>query len=128
MVKHLDRDNKINCSANTVHRYMKILGLKPITIKKRPKYVKGTYHKKFENLLVRDFTATKPTQKWCTDFTYLKLTDSSKGYNCSILELYDRSIVATLNGKEIIAELAIHTLQIALKKNPNYNHLILHSD
>ena len=128
MIKAIDRDNKLNCSKNTVHRYMKLLGLKSITVKKKPKYVKGICHKKFHNLLKRDFTAVKPNQKWCTDFTYLKLTNGSKRYNCSILDLYDRSIVATLNGKEITTELAINTLKIALEKNPNHKDLILHSD
>lgn len=128
MIKDLDRDNNINLSKNTIHRYMKELDLKSITSPKRPKYVKGKCHKKFENLLKREFTATQPNQKWCTDFTYLKLENGSKRYNCSILDLYDRSIVATLNGKEITAELAISTLKIALENNPTHKNLILHSD
>ena len=64
--------------------------------------------KKIGNFLNPDFTASKPNQKWCTDFTYLKLSNVSKCYNCSILDLYDRSIVATLNGKEITSDLAIY--------------------
>ena len=62
---------------NTVHRSMKELGLKSIVAKRKPKYVKGTSHKKFDNLLKRDFVAAGPNQKWCTDFTYLKLTQRS---------------------------------------------------
>lgn len=128
MIKDLDKENKLCCSKNTIHRYMKELNLKSIISRKKPKFVKGTCHKKFDNLLKRDFTAAKRNQKWCTDFTYLQLTNGAKRYNCSILDLYDRSIVATLNGKEITAELAINTLKIALEKNPNHEDLILHSD
>ena len=128
MVKALDRNNQLDCSLNTVHRYMKELGLKSIVSKRKPKYVKGKCYKKFPNLINRNFTASKPNQKWCTDFTYLKLTNGSKRYNCSILDLHDRSIVATLNSKEITAEFAIDTLKIALDKNPNNKNLILHSD
>ena len=89
MIKDLDKDNKLKCSKNTIHRYMKELGLKSVIVKRKPKYVKGITHKKFDNLLKRDFTATKPNQKWCTDFTYLELSNGSKRYNCSIMDLYN---------------------------------------
>lgn len=128
MIKDLDTGNQLDCCLYTVHRSMKELGLKSVVAKCKPKYVKGTSHTKFENLLKRDFVAAKPNQKWCTDFTYLKLTSGATRYNCSILDLYDRSIVATLNGKQITAALAIETVKIALSKNPKHNGLMLHSD
>ena len=53
-------------------------------------------HEVFEDLLNRNFTANKPNEKWCTDFTYLHLSTGEKRYNCSILDLYDRSIVASV--------------------------------
>lgn len=65
---------------------------------------------------------------WCTDFTYLFLTDGSKRYNSSIIDLYDRSVIASVNGKEITSELAIKTLKKAFKAHPIKNRLILHSD
>lgn len=66
---------------------------------------------------------------WCTDFTYLNLSNGSKRYNCSILDLSDRSIVATLNGNEITSKLGIETLKIALERyKPSKDGLILHSD
>lgn len=65
---------------------------------------------------------------WCCDFTYLPLGSGEMRYNCSILDLYDRSVVATLNGDRINADLAIRTLQKALvKENPNRG-LIFHTD
>jgi transposase InsO family protein len=45
---------------------------------------------------------------------YLFLTDGSKRYNCSIIDLYDRSVVASLNGKRIDSQLAIDTLNKAI--------------
>lgn len=65
---------------------------------------------------------------WCTDFTYLYLSDGTKCYKCSIINLYDKSIVATFNGKRIDAALAIDTLKTALQKNKTGKGLILHSD
>ena len=83
----------------------------------------------FPKLLNRDIKAKKPNSVWCIDFTYLNLSNGGKRYNCTILELYDRSIIATLNGKKITSDLAIKTLKLALKKHkPSYSGLILHSD
>lgn len=58
-------------------------------------------HKIFENKLAQDFKADDINQKWCTDFTYLALANGDKRYNCSIIDLYDRSIVASITGKHI---------------------------
>ena len=49
-------------------------------------------------------------------------------YNCSIMDLHDRSIVATLNGAYITASLAISTLKIALERHKPGKGLIFHSD
>lgn len=112
---------------NTVYSYMKTLGIKSVT---RRKYVhnKGDAHKVFEDLLKRDFTANKPNEKWCTDFTYLHLSTGEKRYNCSILDLYDRSIVASVTSNRINSKLAIDTLKMALKSVKKGDEIILHSD
>lgn len=49
-------------------------------------------------------------------------------YNCSTLDLYDRSIVATLNGDRIDADLAQRTLQKAITKQKPNRGLIFHTD
>lgn len=114
-------------STNTVYSYMKSLGLKSIT---RRKYVynKGDAHKVFEDLLNRNFTANKPNEKWCADFTYLHLSTGEKRYNCSILDLYDRSIVASITSNKINSKLAIDTFKMALKSVKKGDKIILHSD
>lgn len=117
-------------SKTTVHKYMnKELGLTSIIKRKKPDYVKGHVHKIFPNLLGQNFTAEKANQKWCTDFTYLFLKNGRKRYNCSIIDLYDRSVVASLDGKEITSALAINTLKKALSSQPVIKDcIILHSD
>ncbi|WP_407657364.1 DDE-type integrase/transposase/recombinase [Megasphaera cerevisiae] len=83
----------------------------------------------FSNLLHQDFTAESKNSKWCTDFTYLFLTDGSPRYNCAIIDLYNRSIVVSINGKEITSDLAIRTVKKALNFQPAIKQpLILHSD
>ncbi|MBF8983005.1 DDE-type integrase/transposase/recombinase [Lutibacter sp. B2] len=84
-------------------------------MKKKSAYLKGTEHKVFPNLLNRKFTVQAPNSVWCTDFTYMNLSNGSKRYNCTILDIYDRSVIATLNGKEITSNLAIRTLKLAFK-------------
>lgn len=115
-------------SALTVHKYMKELGLKSVTVPKKPRYIKGECYKKFKNLLEQKFDADGPNKKWCTDFTYLTLTEGERRYNCSIIDLYDKSVVATKTSSHIDADLAIDTLKQALKHNSVEEGLILHSD
>ena len=81
-------------------------------------------------MLKRDFTVEKPNQKWCVDFTYLFLQNGSKRYNCTIIDLFDRSVIASVIGKEITAELAKSALSKAIQDNPKAakTGLILHSD
>jgi len=102
------------------------------SIVRRKKYVyhKGKIHKTFDNLLNRDFTAKDKNQRWCTDFTYLFLTDGSKRYNCTIIDLFDRSVVASITDKSITSDLAVRTLQKAIdaQKNDDLSGLLIHSD
>ena len=128
--KFLQRLYNINISKTTAHKYLnKELKLFSIVRPKKPNYKKGKPHKIFENLLKQDFYAEEPNKIWCTDFTYLKLTDGSFRYNCSILDLYDRSIVSSITAKEMTSDLAIKTLEKALRKVIKIrNKIILHSD
>lgn len=114
----------------TVHNYMNVeLGLYSVVRHKKANYSKGTSHKVFDNLLSQDFTADEINQKWCTDFTYLFLTDGSKRYNCSVLDLHDQSVVASITAKSITADLAIRTVKKVLESQPSIKgNLILHSD
>lgn len=125
----LKRDGFIH-SNSTFHKYMnKELKLLSIVRRKKPAYIKGDAHKVFPNLLNQQFSVKVPNTVWYTDFTYMYLQSGKTRYNCSILDLYDRSIVATLNGKEITSELAIKTLKIALHKVGKVNNEItIHSD
>lgn len=61
-----------------------------ISRKKKPEYEHGVAHKVYENKLNQDFHANAINLKWCTDFTYLFLTDGSKRYNCTIVSMLVR--------------------------------------
>lgn len=49
-------------------------------------------------------------------------------YNCTILDLFGREVIATLNSNHINTQLAIDTLQIALERRKPPKGIILHSD
>ena len=39
-------------------------------------------------------------------------------YNCTILDLYDRSVIASVHGRNITAELGIKALEAAISQHP----------
>ncbi len=51
-----------------------------------------TYHR-YENVLNRDFAATRPNQKWVTDVTYIA-TQQGWAYLSTIKDLFGGFIVA----------------------------------
>ena len=114
----------------TVHKCInKELGLLSIVRRKKPDYKYGEAHKKFDNLIQQDFTAPGINQKWATDFTYLCLKGGAKRYNCTIIDLHDRSVVASITDRHITSDLAIRTLEKALNSQKSISsNLILHSD
>jgi putative transposase len=84
-------------------------------------------NKIFPNLLKKNFTADAQNKVWCTDFTYIRLSNGKMRYNCTIMDLYDRSVVATLNASCINTELAVDTLKRAINNEKAGAGLILHS-
>lgn len=119
---------EIYLSKTTVLKYMQELKIRSTVTPKKPPYKKGECYKKFDNHLNREFQAESPNKKWCTDFTYIFFEDGRKRYNCSIVDLYDKSAVATKNSNHIDATLAIETLKLALERNGYPKDILLHSD
>ena len=96
---------------------------------KKPGYEHGKPHKVFDNKLKQNFTADEINRKWCTDFTYLFLANHEVRYNCTIIDLHDRSVIANITDRNITSDLAIRTLRKALESQPTIKEgLILHSD
>ena len=100
----------ISCA--TVHKYMNTeMQLFSVSRRKKPGYVHGAAHKVYDNKLKQNFHAKKRNRKWCTDFTYLTLADGRKRYNCTIIDLYDRSVIAGITDRNITSDLAKRTLE-----------------
>lgn len=120
----------ISLSIQTVRKYMNVeLGLKSLTRRKKKQYAKGPEpFDIFENLLKQDFHASKRNEIWCVDFTYLYFASNYRRYNCTIIDLYDRRVVASVNSNQINSELAINTLKKAFERTNGEVVTMLHSD
>lgn len=112
-----------------VARIMKKYNLKPEYIKRiRPNYS----YKKIEenvqpNIVNRKFNTTGINQIWCTDITYL-IFNNQRRYLSTIIDLYDRKVVAYKISKFNNNKLVIDTLNEAITKRKDVRGLILHSD
>ena len=117
-------------SPAAIHKYMNTeMKLFSVVRPKKPGYEHGKPHKVFENKLRQDFTAEKPDQKWCTDSTYLFLKSHEVRYNCTIPDLYDRSVTASITDRNITSDPAVRTLKKASESQPSIRDgLILHPD
>ena len=87
-----------NYNHKRIYRLMKLTGLKSVIRKKKKRYIKSTPQFVSENILNREFTASKPNEKWVTDVTEFKYGYGKKAYLSAILDLYDNSIVAYVIG------------------------------
>ena len=80
-----------------------------------------------ENLLRRDFTASRPNEKWVSDITYIPL---EKGfvYLAVIMDLYSRRIVGWALDTQMTNRLILDAFEMAVGSRGVEPGLILHSD
>ena len=110
-----------------VMKLMKSEGLTCQLRKKRYRSYKGLVGKIAPNLLNRNFTATRPNQKWVTDVTEFKVL-GKRIYLSPILDLFNGEVVSySLAGSPTFSS-TIDMLKKAFRCLPEEVHLILHSD
>ena len=112
-----------------VLRIMKKYNLMPNYIRKSKKKNKN---ERIEdnvkpNLLDRNFTTDAPNKVWDTDVTYL-VFKGSRAYLSTIIDLYDRKVIAYKISKRNDNKLVMDTLNEAISKRKDVSGLILHSD
>jgi transposase InsO family protein len=125
----IGKTKEIVINHKAVLRLMRKLNIQSVARKRKNfKKMSGldTYHR-YENLLNRDFSATRPNQKWVTDVTYI-LTQQGWGYLSTIKDLFDGFIVAHEFGRENSQALVNKTLQKATQKEKVTAELLIHSD
>jgi putative transposase len=106
---------------------MKELGLNCAVRMKKYRSYKGEVGKIAPNLLNRDFSATRPNQKWVTDVTEFSLY-GQKLYLSPILDLYNGEIISySISYRPVYSQINEMLIK-AFEKIPNDTNLILHSD
>lgn len=111
-----------------VHRIMKKYYLKPTYIKRiRPNSFKRIEENVKPNIVNRKFNVDTPNKIWTTDITYL-IFGNKRAYLSTIIDLYDRKVVAYKISKFNDIKLVVDTLNEAIKKRQDVKNLIIHSD
>jgi transposase InsO family protein len=84
-------------------------------------------HPVVANLLNRDFTASRPDERWVTDITYI-WTDEGWCYLAAILDLYSRMVVGWAVSATLSTELPMAALKMAIQRRRPEAGLMHHSD
>lgn len=114
----IKRELDLVVNVKRIRRMMRILGISSVIRRKRPNYVKSTPEHTYENVISRNFTASKPNEKWFTDVTYLKVYNTNI-YLSAIIDTYDQSIVAWKISRINDNQLVKDTLDLAFEANPD---------
>jgi putative transposase len=126
--RDLADDPELACCRETVRRIMSELGLFG---RHKRRFIRTTDSNHAEpiaaNRLKRDFTATRPDQKWLADITYIRLTMGWL-YLAVILDCFSRRIVGWSLSRRIDAALVCAALEMALRRRCPQDDLVHHSD
>lgn len=111
----------------TVQRLMKELGIICQVRMKKYRSYKGEVGRTTENILNRDFSASKPNEKWVTDITEFSLF-GEKLYLSPILDLFNGEIISySITSRPVLGQV-IEMLDLAFEKHKGLSGLIFHSD
>ncbi len=111
----------------TVQRLMIQLGLKSTVRPKKYRSYRGESGKVAPNVLKRDFSATKPDEKWVTDVTEFKVKEQ-KVYLSPVIDLFTQEVVAYKVAKNARLPLVTDMLTEALSKLDRGSKPVIHSD
>lgn len=129
MTMFINRNENKDYKYKRVRRIMKVLDISS-SIRRVRKCctVSNKNDEKADNILNRNFEASKPNEKWTTDVCEFKIPKSDKKLYLSVfIDLYDRSIVSWQISYQNNNILVFETFDKAIEANPNAQ-LLFHSD
>ena len=115
MWKWLRTTKKIYRNPKTILRITKKYELLSEIRRHRKWKQMGQQLHKYENLLNREFQASRPNHKWVTDISYIH-TGQGILYLSIIRDLFDNSIVAYKTGTSQSVNLVLDTIRLAMQK------------
>ena len=119
----------IRVSRKRVARLMRENGLKVARKRKKKVVTTDSDHALpvAPNLLNRDFTASRPNEKWVTDISYIR-TDAGWLYLAVVMDLFSRCIVGWAMRADLSQALVLSALQMAIDNRQPSPGLLHHSD
>ena len=118
----------VACSENRVARLMRAHDLQA---EPQAQYQSTTQRNAADsvapNVLDREFTATRPDEKWLTDITHLP-TEEGWLYLVAVLDLYSRRIIGWAMAERTTGALTLKALRMALQQCPPELALLHHSN
>ena len=118
----------VRVSKRRVERTMRGLGL---VARRRRRFTTTTRadasHRPADNVLNREFVASRPNERWVTDITYI-WTDAGWAYLAVILDLFSRSVVGWALDASLGTRLPLAALHAALGRRRPGTDLLHHSD
>jgi putative transposase len=122
------RNEGIVMSEKVVRRLMKEEGIKVLTkyVRKYSAYF-GETLPAADDLLQRDFSATKPNEKWVSDITEFKIP-AGKVYLSPIIDCFDKAVIGFEISTSPNAELANKSLLMAIGQLQEGEQPIIHTD
>jgi putative transposase len=115
------------CSRKRVARLMREAGLRGCMRGRRKETTRRGKRASAEDLVKRNFTATKIDRVWVADITYVA-TGEGFLYLAFILDVCSRRIVGWAMGRHLRTELVVDALQMAVWRRKPTSGLIHHSD
>jgi transposase InsO family protein len=111
-----------------VERVLRALGLQACTRRRSRVTTRANpAHPVVGNALARDFSASRPDERWVTDISYV-WTDEGWCYLAVILDLFSRSVVGWALDTTLSTRLPLAALQMAIQRRRPGAGLLHHSD
>ena len=122
------KDKGMRVSVERVAKRMKLMDLKA-QARRKYKVTTDSSHTKAvsPNLLLQDFSAAMPNQKWVSDITYIR-TDEGWLYLCVIIDLFSRAVIGWHMSSRMTADLVNKSLMMALFRRGFPQGVIIHTD
>tara|TARA_R110000823_G_C15868739_1_gene493938 strand:- start:32 stop:763 length:732 start_codon:yes stop_codon:yes gene_type:complete len=118
----------IPCSLNHIAQLMAENGLKARNGKQYKYFPAATALSHVsDNLLGRDFEASRPDEKWVSDITYIKI-DRGFVYLAVIMDLFSRQVIGWALDTQMTTDLIVEAFDMAVARREVNPGLILHSD
>ena len=118
----------VACCVNTVARVMRAAGIRAKTTRRFVRTTDSTHPLPVsENVLNREFTASKPNEKWVMDLTYIP-TQEGWLFLALVVDLFSRRIVGWAMDGTMTSRLVVDALAMAVGRRGEVAGGIAHSD